>query len=580
MSSTDKSMSDRMQMLRESLQNCATCCDVRFDVRFYDDEADFDYLWGVIERKETLEEPIAIVVHDYPRYRARNLEPWTSVDAWLLTLTKVLGTTPPHIHLLDFRKKLHAGLRDKADKNCQNWLKRYPLDPDSGTAALLNAFVDGVRAECSSHPPASTTQGSPSSKAKIFESIRKSAIMSIDQNDRHDNSNELGAMILRAGLENASSSIAYTGRERAGWILINTLLAPDTPKSISLASPINALLVDDRHDKGYADFLRQIGFESLEGWSGVFEQKSEDGDDSDTPANLLGKQIDSLKQDPDLNAFAADLLFLDLRLWRDTDRRHAAIDKYRELARSIVNGQEETTTLLKSLPENDNNSHRILSLLPVLIARLDPALPVILFSSTQHRSVTQSVRDLPNIITDFSKPYIGGSDPDEYDPETVLESLETAIRRAGRMVEFRKVWKFACKKWEGKNLTALRWDETNGWQHKPLDEAQSPLAWLRNEWLPMTQRGEYLLAAASPWLWLRRTLGDARLAILKMQNSPESHDSKALISLIEKASQAPLIQGLNAPEVPHGQDCVDKDQRELAILAAAALVELVADWTL
>ncbi len=73
----------------------------------------------------------------------------------------------------------------------------------------------------------------------------------------------------------------------------------------------------------------------------------------------------------------------------------------------------------------------VLTLLPRLIALVDPGLPIILFSSTGRRGVVNRLRDYSTIITRFEKPRLGGSDnPAEEARHQFAEALERAMEFA------------------------------------------------------------------------------------------------------------------------------------------------------
>jgi hypothetical protein len=220
--------------------------------------------------------------------------------------------------------------------------------------------------------------------------------------------------------------------------------------------------------------------------------------------------------------------------------------------------------------------HKDLAVLPLILSVLDPGLPIILFSSTQHRSVTQAVRDYPSIITDFAKPYLGGEDRDSADPQLVMADLSWATLQAFVMIEIRKVWLEAVNKWK-LPFKPLKW--SNHWPVFQLPSASCPVNWLRNEWLPLAQRGHYALAAALPWRFLRSMLGETRLAILlreKREISSETEDKVFdCLSLIQSAHNQYSLP----PKDPKKAIRFRSTEREIAVVAALALIELLAEWS-
>jgi hypothetical protein len=130
-----------------------------------------------------------------------------------------------------------------------------------------------------------------------------------------------------------------------------------------------------------------------------------------------------------------------------------------------------------------------------------------------------------------------------------------------------------------------------------------PLTWLRKEWLPVAQRGEYRLAALMPWLYLGLILGDTRLAILTKEieatdslnadNGPvkDCFFYLELIYRIYRLSTLLPFSGSNykfetsvSPVDSLNAEvalCADKERtinREIAIASGLALVNLIFIW--
>ncbi|MEW8056782.1 MAG: hypothetical protein AB2796_15780, partial [Candidatus Thiodiazotropha sp.] len=78
-------------------------------------------------------------------------------------------------------------------------------------------------------------------------------------------------------------------------------------------------------------------------------------------------------------------------------------------------------------------------LLPLLLARFDPSLPIVVFSSTGQSRLLLPLERCPGIITTFSKPVISGYD-EGIGATDYLEHLTCALRNALAKHEERLVW--------------------------------------------------------------------------------------------------------------------------------------------
>ena len=77
-----------------------------------------------------------------------------------------------------------------------------------------------------------------------------------------------------------------------------------------------------------------------------------------------------------------------------------------------------------------------LTLLPRLIAQIDPSIPIIIFSSTGQRSIIDKFNDYANIITCFEKPRVLGYRSD--DAGLIRHNFETAIKQAMQFIKVRR----------------------------------------------------------------------------------------------------------------------------------------------
>ncbi len=90
------------------------------------------------------------------------------------------------------------------------------------------------------------------------------------------------------------------------------------------------------------------------------------------------------------------------------------------------------------------------TLLPRLIALLDPTLPIVLFSSTHRTELIEPFRSFANIITDFHKPVLSGLTSDWQEVVKQLHaSLGSAIDRARRILQARRSFQIVRAKSSG-----------------------------------------------------------------------------------------------------------------------------------
>ena len=113
------------------------------------------------------------------------------------------------------------------------------------------------------------------------------------------------------------------------------------------------------------------------------------------------------------------------------------LEKLRNDIESISNKFSEKLDL-SSLRNEDNKKYYLnfLTLLPRLIAQIDPSIPIIIFSSTGQRSIIDKFNDYANIITCFEKPRVLGYRSD--DAELIRHNFETAIKQAMQFIEVRQ----------------------------------------------------------------------------------------------------------------------------------------------
>ena len=223
-------------------------------------------------------------------------------------------------------------------------------------------------------------------------------------------------------------------------------------------SDVRFVLIDDQFLLGYHDILsvlllgevvhRRIG-QSLRSARGGISLES-----TDDPAWLL-QEIERTTVDwNQVHTFGSDwfdVLFLDLRLFASVGSRAssaAEIDHMNHLCRLYDDKRGKVLGDPQFDRARDAAQHWAdgglqdpvaLALFPLLISHVDPSVPIILFSTTQQRSILEAVRHRPNIIASFSKPAVTGYLVDESGSGSLF-ALEEAIRKALELHEKRTVW--------------------------------------------------------------------------------------------------------------------------------------------
>lgn len=227
--------------------------------------------------------------------------------------------------------------------------------------------------------------------------------------------------------------------------------------------PINVLLMDDQFALGYQHVLAYVLFGSR--YNHNHAKIARDGSWSYSLADAGALQstagVDALFQ-----AFGkqpiqdwslprifdvphCDILLLDLRLWMEgqTQRRRRLLAKVvaacGDLGASTLKDPLFNTALRAAQAIADGNSANELeaiALLPLLISFYDPSLPVVLFSSTQQKTILELVQHRPNIITEFSKPSAVTTDG-AFGASSALADLEAALSRAVDLHELRLIWR-------------------------------------------------------------------------------------------------------------------------------------------
>ncbi len=579
-------------------------------VFYYNDEKDFEELWGMLDKLEDIEDnpPILIVANGLPKNvnsENDNDEPenenlksendndqlvfnaYISLELWITLFCRAFLKEKetdkiPKIAVLDSPNNLNI-------ERIKEYIPNFPFY----SLCEIEDFMENL----------SQASKLKVDRQRLDESIIKWKTQLFEttsgNGNSHDASNQIGGMIMRAGLAPAQrTDLPDKLHQKAATLCIQHLFADqNSHKEYTGLKETQIVLVDDCCNEGYDKLIRKIlnSEAKIKSQKGVFNNKHPDSEvEKDSINKVLGMTFNGDKH----QLFSGgDLLFLDLRLWKKENEENV-LEKYKQVADKVdpenffglcgVNkDQNEFNKKVKKFMTS--NSHKRLALMPLIINELDPSLAIILFSSTQHRSVYQAVRDCPAIITNFSKPYIGGYDRDEYEPETVLNGLYTALYKARPMIEVRKVWKYAVEQWDDipiinetnnmkdkkDNNLKLTW--SNRWPSEDNILTENwPWKWLRKTWLPLAQKGEYAFAAAESWCYLVKLLGKTRIEILEKETKVKTIGT--CIKIIKDAQYVPMM--FLDKENNKDKDTDEDDIiRKIAIVSALALIELIREWT-
>ncbi len=598
-----------------ALNAISTASQVGTTVLSFKDAGDFMTLWSWVANLPVYKiSRIVVVDNGLPIEESDSALSWRqfiAVRTWAIVFSLAClekGIAIPSIHILQVRRP------DANDDELKKLTETIPTIhfgsvfpfPATQSKNSLEDFIKQLTQVPQPQEPPSRID-CDDVRERLWRVLRNSLSLSTPNDivDQHDISNQVGSMIMRAALP-ATATPWVDGRPRASaaQVMLNRLLSPPSISSPSIGADgvssapswpdlratieskkLSLLLVDDRFADGYQKVISDALGSEVEGKSGVLRV-----DDAAIPPATLSLDGHTTSKSTntllDLKNFGEniysqvsqyDILFLDLRLWQGEDQKNRALQRYKDLAKQLLDtsnsnkglGGSMVVQLQRAIDATDvaRDSHRSLAMLPLMIAALDPALPIILFSSTQHRSVVHAVRDCINVITDFSKPFVGSEDSDAADPRVIIESLKIAVTTALSQQNARAVWKKAVEEWKNINRP-IKWHRD--WP--PVDRTTvpdlNPFQWLRHNWLPLAQREQYALAESLPWSYLNSILGETRIGILdKMQVDGGDSTSK----------WAKTRSYMNTMKIAHRNfQSINNDDK---MPAAHALVSLLSLWT-
>lgn len=251
--------------------------------------------------------------------------------------------------------------------------------------------------------------------------------------NRHNLANIIGPMILRGG-KLPTSEILIQGGETIALASPHAsalssvlescaLLSPPksgTPADASSGTGLDLLLVDDQAHHGWEAWIRETlpgaNLKTLPSPHALLALLK-----AQFQINSKGDASNDLRFRLTLPEFAANqnpILLLDLRLFggnwdaelRFYDELFPFVEQH--FCRSDLAWEGIDQELIDGLKTWRNNSAKTdsaghiqaLTLLPRVLALADPSLPILLFSSTGKREITDILTDYGNIILEFEKP--------------------------------------------------------------------------------------------------------------------------------------------------------------------------------
>jgi hypothetical protein len=313
-------------------------------------------------------------------------------------------------------------------------------------------------------------------------------------NNRHAIGNLMGPLILAEGIKQRRGLSIPVGED---WVtrrfrsliqtvgLVNhseTSDAPTNGKPLFHTEPqftwpqndvlgrykkVYLTLLDDQYELGYHTILAHLFFGSQydeQNVDGVREAKWRNDlrdirvRSSSQPELLLRLVREALTGEPDwsqprlLGQDEVDILCLDLRLFGDSrsdkpsSKEQDFLNELLQLCTTFnlpLSGNQKLAAAVESArrrAQGGAEELQALCLLPLLVNRVDPSLPIVLFSSTHQREVTDVFRDYPSIITTFAKPIITGYASSDLAGQCASD-LEEAIFKGLELHRIRGVWK-------------------------------------------------------------------------------------------------------------------------------------------
>jgi hypothetical protein len=232
---------------------------------------------------------------------------------------------------------------------------------------------------------------------------------------------------------------------------------------------VSVLLVDDQYSLGYNHLLGYLFFgfdydptkavKDDSGWEytharGGYPNRLRCEGTAESLLRVLGG-CDPVSDwnSPRYIDLPCDVLLLDLRVWTNAEERRSLLERLVQLCNRLqahgINAidahfQDAFAAAKGIVDGKDADEIKAIALLPLLLSHYDPSLPIVIFSSTHQRAVTEMLAHRPNILLDFTKPIFTGYG-DIPEPADILGQLRRALENAIRLHECRPIWGRLCE---------------------------------------------------------------------------------------------------------------------------------------
>lgn len=405
---------------------------------------------------------------------------------WSVMITLAVDTGEvPQITVLDF-----SSYRHQASHSLQRFRQLLRMNPSplphirEINPMELKEFFSGLAAHAPKVPP----KVPPTEEDCSMVRALWSSLLSEAKGAHHAIANIAGPLLLLESMQhpNASTEPALPGALRQ---LVRAVQMPGQ-KSTTEVDPSpdgepwfdfkkelgqsvdSIVLIDDLAENGWGEVLRgMLGLGAADPTLRTYLRPFIKGSTTDKGAidlcGYLRNRLNWLRSDrraasPSLAPNVRNpLVFLDIRLFSQS-----SIQKEREFYRSLlllaaefaalpalawpVDLSETTLDPVKRFVDADSeiespDHHAALSLLPRLLSLADPTVPIILFSSTGRRAIVEPLIPCGNIIFDFEKPRLLGSDWREAVDRSRV-GIKHAMQRACPLLQTRAFLQELCQK--------------------------------------------------------------------------------------------------------------------------------------
>ena len=329
---------------------------------------------------------------------------------------RVIVQRPTNDHSL-FRRLIEPLLdRIESDEFRPGVIPGILLVTDASQSSLISSWIEKPHVA-----PREDHASFPALRALLQASINT------DPEGHHSLSNIAGAHLLRDAVPEVSGIAARHPVEMAMCRLVFAIaesLTRDSQREIrggswwNCASDVPYVLIDDMAELWRPFLAGALGRADV---ADVHAPAVGNGSDGAALANLEAK-MRRWAQEPYERRFMSlgdvfpevepthsgrtdFILFLDLRLFPGETEEAAFVAKLRDIA-ELMKTSYATAAQRPPWPsiETSQMDLRGLNLLPRLLSLFDPTLPIVLFSSTDRKSIVEHLNDYPNIVTDFQKP--------------------------------------------------------------------------------------------------------------------------------------------------------------------------------